>query len=35
VGNDADLILIDDTAKLFSTWIAGTEVYSSGELGTD
>lgn len=29
VGNDADLILIDDQVKLYSTYIAGNEIYSA------
>jgi N-acetylglucosamine-6-phosphate deacetylase len=28
VGNDADLILIDDQVKLYSTYIGGREVFS-------
>jgi N-acetylglucosamine-6-phosphate deacetylase len=32
VGNDADLILIDDQARLYATIIAGQTVHSTGEL---
>jgi N-acetylglucosamine-6-phosphate deacetylase len=31
VGNDADLILIDDQARLFATFIAGEEIYRDPE----
>lgn len=32
VGNDADLVIIDDRAKLYSTIIGGKEMFGTGEL---